>query len=254
MVILGAAETHPGDYRISMKADEMLQLDSAYWKQQMALMPEPARLQEMFDKVAGAVGTTEISKNFFAAIKCPVRAMAGYHDQFLTTQRVVNAAKMIPKGELAIIPACTHTAFLDRFPAVWFAANAFLEKKSDTIQNTAMDNSVEQVLSHHLTAFGNNDLDEIVKDYTEGSIILIPGRTVKGLKDIRKFFEDYFSVVPTGSSFSMKYKAVVANVAYLAWESESASTKIPMGTDTFIFEGDKIKYHTVADHRIKKKE
>lgn len=27
--------------------------------------------------------------------------------------------------------------------------------------------AINEVLQHHLTAFGNNDLDEILKDYTE---------------------------------------------------------------------------------------
>lgn len=50
----------------------------------------------------------------------------------------------------------------------------------------------------------------------------------------------------------MKQKTIEGNVAYIAWASESGSDKIPMGTDTFVFEGDKIQYHTVADYRIKK--
>lgn len=37
-----------------------------------------------------------------------------------------------------------------------------------------MENNVEQILVHHLTAFGNNDLDAIVEDYTETSVLLHP--------------------------------------------------------------------------------
>lgn len=45
-----------------------------------------------------------------------------------------------------------------------------------------MNTNVEQVLTHHLTAFGNNDLDAILKDYTEDSVILTPIGKVAGLK------------------------------------------------------------------------
>lgn len=113
-----------------------------------------------------------------------------------------------------------------------------------------MDNIEEQTLMHHLTAFGNNNLDEILKDYTDESVIMTPNGSIKGLTEIREFFKDFFVVIPTGSSFTMKQKTIVGNVAYIFWASESNSIKIPAGTDTFVFDGNKIKYHTVADYRV----
>ncbi|WP_306541373.1 alpha/beta fold hydrolase [Dysgonomonas sp.] len=128
MVILGAAETHIGDYKMNVKVSDMMELDKAYWAQQLSLMPEPGRLQEMFNKVSDAISKLEISTDFFATIKCPVLVMAGNHDQFLSTQRVVNASKMIPNAELAIIPDCSHGVFLENFPAVWACLVPFLNE------------------------------------------------------------------------------------------------------------------------------
>lgn len=108
------------------------------------------------------------------------------------------------------------------------------------------------ILTHHLTAFGNNDLDEIMKDYTEASEVLTPEGSLKGLILIREFFEAFFKAIPTGSVFEMKQLMVSGPVAYIAWASDSAAAKIPMGTDTFFMEGDKIKYHSVADYRLEK--
>lgn len=133
MVIIGAAETHPGDYKINLKVADMMKLDKAYWEQQLKLMPEPDRLQEMFDKVSDATSKMLVSKDFFATIKCPVLVMAGNHDQFVSTQRVVNASKMIPNAELAIIPNTTHAAFLENFPAVWSVTSRFLRIPNNTI-------------------------------------------------------------------------------------------------------------------------
>jgi ketosteroid isomerase-like protein len=117
---------------------------------------------------------------------------------------------------------------------------------------TMNDNIIDEVLNHHLTAFGSNNLEEIIKDYNETSVIITPNAILTGLDGIRQFFEEFFAVIPTGSAFSMKQKAIAGNVAYIAWSSDSASTTIPIGTDTFVFDGDKIQYHTVADYRIKK--
>ena len=109
-----------------------------------------------------------------------------------------------------------------------------------------------EVLNHHLTAFGNNDLDEIMKDYTEESEVLTLNGPLKGLAAIRQFFVDYFVTIPTGSAFALKQLAVTHNVAYVAWASESAIAQILLGTDSFFLEGDKIRFHTVADYRINK--
>ncbi|RYE20587.1 MAG: nuclear transport factor 2 family protein [Sphingobacteriaceae bacterium] len=116
----------------------------------------------------------------------------------------------------------------------------------------AANNVTEQVLNHHLTAFGGNDLEEILKDYTEESEVFTPDGPLKGLDAIRKMFEDFFHAIPTGSVFRMKQLTVAGTIAYIAWESESAVAKIPIGTDTFFLEGDKIRFHTVADYRISK--
>lgn len=111
--------------------------------------------------------------------------------------------------------------------------------------------TTNNVLMHHLTAFGANDLEEILNDYTEESEVLTPSGALTGLTAIRQFFADFFAAIPTGSDFGMVQKIVSGPVAYIVWHSQSAVATIPLGTDTFFLEGDKIRFHTVADHRIK---
>ncbi|RYZ53884.1 MAG: nuclear transport factor 2 family protein [Sphingobacteriales bacterium] len=109
-----------------------------------------------------------------------------------------------------------------------------------------------EVLIHHLTAFGNNDLDEILKDYTEESEVLTPDGPLKGLVAIHRFFAEYFATIPTGSTFDMKQLTVTGNAAYIVWASESQVASIPMGTDTFFLQDGKIRLHTVAAHILRK--
>jgi ketosteroid isomerase-like protein len=113
---------------------------------------------------------------------------------------------------------------------------------------TTQEVTTREVLNHHLTAFGGNDLDEILKDYTEESQVLTPAGPLKGLAAIHTFFGDFFAQIPTGSEFEMQQLSVVDNVAYILWNSKSAVATIPLGTDSFFLEDDKIRLHTVASY------
>jgi len=106
--------------------------------------------------------------------------------------------------------------------------------------------TADQILSHHLGAFGNNDLDEIMKDYTEESIVFAETGVVSGISAIREFFVEMFRMIPSGSEFEMKQINVVFNVAHIIWSSKSSTAEIPYGSDTFVFEQDTIKFHTVS--------
>jgi ketosteroid isomerase-like protein len=110
-----------------------------------------------------------------------------------------------------------------------------------------MQNSItNDVLMHHLTAFGNNNLEEMMLDYTEDSEVLTAAGAIKGLSAIANFFADLFVTIPTGCDFEMKQLTVTENVAHIIWASESTVATIPFGTDTFVMENGKIKFHTVA--------
>jgi ketosteroid isomerase-like protein len=109
-----------------------------------------------------------------------------------------------------------------------------------------IETATNDILTHHLTAFGCNDLDEIMLDYIEQSIILSDKGAIKGLDKIRQFFETMFGLIPTGSHFEMKQLTVSENAAHIIWASKSATADLPFGTDTFIVEKEKIMVHTVA--------
>lgn len=109
-----------------------------------------------------------------------------------------------------------------------------------------LETATNNILTHHLTAFGNNNLDEIMLDYTAQSMVLTNNGTIKGLEGIRYFFETMFKLIPTGAHFEMKQLTIGNNIAHIIWASTSATADIPFGTDTFVIENEKIKVHTVA--------
>lgn len=129
LIAIGAGERHPGDIDNTVTPDDGFKLDSLYWKQQLALMPEPDRLPEMFDKVKDFFNKRMVvDAALLGTIKCPVLVMAGDHDQFLPVTRLANAAAYMPKGSLAIIPNGSHGAFLEHFEIAWAHVFTFLSE------------------------------------------------------------------------------------------------------------------------------
>ena len=106
--------------------------------------------------------------------------------------------------------------------------------------------NTEEVLKHHLTAFGNNDIDGIMLDYTAQSVILCDKGEVKGLANIREFLVELFGLIPAGCQFEMKHLIITNRAAQIIWSSKSSAADISFGTDTFIIEHGKIMIHTVA--------
>ncbi len=105
----------------------------------------------------------------------------------------------------------------------------------------------EAIMKHHLDAFGKRDVEEILKDYTEDSTIITPDAVIKGLDAIRMQYEIVTkTLLPAGAEFVVTKNVADDNVGYLIWHAESEYFKVPFATDTFVFEGGKIKTHTIA--------
>ncbi|MGK2861617.1 MAG: alpha/beta fold hydrolase [Chitinophagaceae bacterium] len=127
MIVIGAGEIYPGVREFNLTAKQAIEMDKAYWDQQMKLMPEPNRLQDLLTQISNCYNNVTVGKELLGAIKCPVLVMAGDRDQGNPVERVVNAARYIPKHQISIIPNGSHTVFLENFNAVWAAIVPFLK-------------------------------------------------------------------------------------------------------------------------------
>jgi hypothetical protein len=124
--------------------------------------------------------------------------------------------------------------------------------QNNLIMETVTQTKTQEILNHHLSAFMEADVDEVLKDFTEESELLTPDGALKGLNAIRSFLEEVFKMVPKGSTLEPKQMIVRDNLAYITWSGESPFVSIPLGTDSFIIENDKIVYQTLAAHIIPK--
>jgi hypothetical protein len=103
------------------------------------------------------------------------------------------------------------------------------------------------VLEHHWKTFQGNDLDGVMADYTEDSVLITPGRTYKGLKEIRDNFISAFDVYPHATTAMQLNKSIVQrDIGYILWEATAPKLRLSFGTDTFIVRNGKIISQTYA--------
>ena len=107
--------------------------------------------------------------------------------------------------------------------------------------------STESVLGHHLQSAMAKDIEAVLSDYTEDSVLVTQDATFTGLAEMRTFFEGFFaSLTPELLAvFELDKQEVNGEMAYIVWH---AGDVIPLGTDTFIVQNDKIRYQTMAAH------
>jgi pimeloyl-ACP methyl ester carboxylesterase len=126
MVVIGAGELYPGIREFNFTAKQAMEMDKAFIEQQLKLMPEPNRIEEMFAQVCNYYNKLTVGKDLLGAIKCPVLVMAGDRDGGNPVERVVSAARFIPNHQISIIPNTGHGCFLENFKASWECIAPFI--------------------------------------------------------------------------------------------------------------------------------
>jgi uncharacterized protein (TIGR02246 family) len=108
--------------------------------------------------------------------------------------------------------------------------------------------TARQVFEHHLGALSAGDLDDILSDYTDDSIVIGPDGALKGRQAIRGFFETVLASLfkPGTYQFTMDTLHVLDDVVYLVWHADCASADIVFAADTFLIKGGKIAVQTFA--------
>ena len=127
MIVIGAGEVRPGLREFKFTAKMAIEMDKPFWEQQLKLMPEPNRVEDLFTQVANCYNNVTVSKDLLSTIKCPVLVMAGDKDGGNPVERVVNAARFIPNHQISIIPNTGHGCHNDNFAATWANIVPFLK-------------------------------------------------------------------------------------------------------------------------------
>jgi uncharacterized protein (TIGR02246 family) len=105
----------------------------------------------------------------------------------------------------------------------------------------------ESVFQHHLEAFAAGDIDEILKDYTDDTLVIYDDFVARGRDEIRKFFERWINEwLPPGCDFDLEQIRAVDDMVLITWTAESEKYRFEFGTDTFLVRNGKIERQTVA--------
>ncbi len=128
MVVIGSGELYPGLREFNFTGKQAMSFDKPFFDQQLKLMPEPNRLEDLFAGVNACYSKLMVGKELLGSIKCPVLVMAGDKDDSNPVERVLKAARFIPKHQISIIPNTTHECFTENFNAAWASIEPFIKK------------------------------------------------------------------------------------------------------------------------------
>src|SRR5258706_15090086 len=105
--------------------------------------------------------------------------------------------------------------------------------------------TTQAVLGHHLQAVVAHNLDDIMSDFDDNSVVLTANGVFRGPNMIRGFFTEALKLLPPEvmAQLKMNRQEVDGEFAYLDW---SAGPTIPMASDTFCVRNGKIVMQSFA--------
>ena len=114
---------------------------------------------------------------------------------------------------------------------------------------TSSTNDTKATLSRHLEAAVSKNLDAILEDYGDESVIYTPDGPIRGLDEIRAFFTEFLANVVTPeflSNLTMLRQDVEGEIAYIVW---IAGDIVPFATDTMVVRNGKVLIQTFASYK-----
>ena len=102
----------------------------------------------------------------------------------------------------------------------------------------------QEVFAHHGRALAAGDLDEIVVDYADDSVLITPAGVARGRDGIRDAFAKLLDDLPN-AAWDLKNQIFEGDVLFLEWSADSAVNRVDDGVDTFVFRDGMIWAQTV---------
>ena len=116
-----------------------------------------------------------------------------------------------------------------------------------SITDSILDNDSESIIRRHLRSFQDNDLDILLCDYTNESVLVTQEATYVGVDNIKSFFIELVRNFPKGKSrFELDKFEVNDDLVFIVWHGKTPNLEVSFGTDTFVIKEGKIRQQTFA--------
>jgi hypothetical protein len=117
--------------------------------------------------------------------------------------------------------------------------------------NTCIDSSsaakTQAVIERHLAAFAAGDVEALLSDYTDNSVLFTANGPLIGAGQIRGFMTDLFAeFAKPGARFDMHTLHVAAEVGFMLWSATTADNVYELATDTFVVRDGTIAFQSFA--------
>ena len=110
-----------------------------------------------------------------------------------------------------------------------------------------MSDYTDAILDHHLDAFGSQDLEEIMVDYVDDSVVVTNLGVFRGLEEIEQLFTGLFEEFSQdGVTLEVDDTTVEGDFGYLLWHADTPDNTYEFCTDTFYIPGETIDFQTFA--------
>jgi len=123
----------------------------------------------------------------------------------------------------------------NKLPLIW-----------ETIANYEWPNAPnpeKSLVEQYIESLNQLDAGVILNLYADDAVHINAARTIQGKISINNYYLDYFSTIPTSSSFHLLSDTGNDETRHIDWDLRNGGTKISHGTETFGISKQKIIYH-----------
>lgn len=116
---------------------------------------------------------------------------------------------------------------------------------------TSQEQDVLDIFQRHVAAFTSGNLDAVLDDFTDRSVVITPDGVFEGRAQIRALYQALlaeFGVIDNGDSPGIAVDALQLrhDTLLISWHGESKRRHFPFGTDTFIGRDNKFARQSIA--------
>jgi len=116
---------------------------------------------------------------------------------------------------------------------------------------TTLEQQALETFNRHAAAFNSGDLNAVLNDFNEDSVVITPDGIFEGREQIRAVYHGLlaeFGTIDRGDSPGIVFDLLLVrdDTVFITWHAESKNLVFPFGTDTFICNADKFQRQSIA--------